>query len=199
MSQGEKQREESLESPAEATADSELNDTAEVASAPAAVSSFNGDFRRLDPLAIKLWRIENCLGTGLPFLGAVVGGSLLWRFTGVPGWIVLLAWVVMASNLIVSAAWLPSRKYASWSYRVDHQVLELRFGIFWQTSVMIPLSRLQHIDLNRGPLERHFQLASLKVHTAGTKQASHEIPYLEIETGLRLRQRLIDAADLYDE
>jgi membrane protein YdbS with pleckstrin-like domain len=61
---------------------------------------------------------------------------------------------------------------------------------------MIPLTRLQHVDLKRGPLDRRYDVASLEVHTAGTAQASHEIPCLSAEVGVALREQLIAAAEL---
>jgi membrane protein YdbS with pleckstrin-like domain len=156
-------------------------------------------FQKLDPLGIKLWRLEGVISTGIIFAGAIIGGSALWRFTPVPGWVILVVWSLFAALLYLSAVWFPPRKYASWSYRLSEQVLELRYGVFWQTSVMIPLTRLQHVDLKRGPLDRRFGLASLEVHTAGTSQASHEIPFLAEVKGLSLREQLIAAADLYVE
>jgi membrane protein YdbS with pleckstrin-like domain len=61
---------------------------------------------------------------------------------------------------------------------------------------MIPLTRLQHVDLSRGPLERRFGVASLEVFTAGTQSASHEIPHLQSETGFQLREDLVEAAGI---
>ena len=33
----------------------------------------------------------------------------------------------------------------------------------------MPRSRVQHLDIERGPIERRFGLATLGVHTAGTR------------------------------
>jgi membrane protein YdbS with pleckstrin-like domain len=156
-------------------------------------------FEMLDPLAVKRWRIEGVLSIGTILAVALVGGSSLWALTPVPGWAVVPALVLLAVLLYFSAGWFPPRRYAAWSYRLSEQVLELRYGVFWKTSVMIPLTRLQHVDLQRGPLDRRFGLASLVVHTAGTSKASHEIPFLAEKTGLELRERLIEAADLNPE
>ena len=156
-------------------------------------------FHKLDPCAVKLWRIVGFISIGIIFLGTLIGSSALWLTTPVPGWVVLLVWVLVAWLLYFSAGWFPPRRYAAWSYRTGEQVLELRYGVFWQTSVMIPLTRLQHVDLKRGPLDRRFGVASLEVHTAGTSKASHEIPCLTEQVGLGLREQLIAAADLHLE
>lgn len=155
-----------------------------------------GEFLQLDPQAIKLWKIEVLPFVGITSLVALIGGSVLWVFLSAPALAILLGWTVLASLFLILTLWLPSRKYASWSYRANNQMLELRYGIFWQTSVMIPLSRLQHVDMSRGPFERHLGLATLEVHTAGTRAASHKIPGMKMETALVLRDQLVSAADL---
>lgn len=157
------------------------------------------EFNSLDPTAVRLWRFEGFISTGIlscVALGVVYSIS---RAVTVPLWVVFIIWAFLGSLLYFSAGWAPSRKYSAWSYRVSEKVLELRFGILWRRSVMIPLTRLQHVDLKSGPLERRFSVSSLSIHTAGTAQSSHEIPYLAREIGTALREQLIAAADLQAE
>ena len=54
-----------------------------------------------------------------------------------------------------------------------------------------PLNRLQHVDLQRGPLERMYGLASLVLYTAGTSSASISIPGLAAAEAERLRDHLV--------
>ena len=155
------------------------------------------DWNRLHARGIRLWRIENLLVSGSVLAGALIGGSALWLSSDkVPGWVLAPIWGVLIGLVLWSTCWLPPRTYDAWSYGLDDRVLVLRFGIFWQTSVMIPLSRLQHLDVQQGPLERRFGLATLIVHTAGTENASHEIPHLEHRTALQLREHLIEMAGI---
>ena len=153
-------------------------------------------FVKLHPRAVKLWRIEGFLGLGWILPAAVVGGILLWTLQGVPLWAILPAWGLIASLQWIFIWWLPPRQYDCWSYRLDERVLELRHGVFWKASVMIPMSRVQHIDVNHGPLERRFGLATLVIHTAGTQHAKHDVPHLEASTALQLRERLAEAVGI---
>lgn len=156
-------------------------------------------FHPLDPVAIKLWRFEGLTTLGVLFVVTIVTLGVLWLLSLIPGWIGPVVWAVLGSLLYLSTLWHPPRRYDAWSYRLTEQVLELRYGVFWRTSVMIPLTRLQHVDLKQGPLDRRWGVASLEVHTAGTSHSSHEIPCLNHEIGLELRERLVAAADLYSE
>jgi membrane protein YdbS with pleckstrin-like domain len=106
-----------------------------------------------------------------------------------------VAWLLLSLLAVFRVIWWPRLVYKHWSYRIGKKVFELRHGILWQVSVAIPLSRLQHIDLHRGPLERRRGLASVQLHTAGTKEASQLIPGLDFGVAQTLRDRLIDAAN----
>ena len=54
---------------------------------------------------------------------------------------------------------------------------------------------MQHIDLNRGPLDRRFGLATLKVYTAGTKLASVSVDGLPEARAAQLRDALVSHDD----
>ena len=71
----------------------------------------------------------------------------------------------------------------------------MRRGVFWRSETLVPRSRVQHIDLNRGPLDRRFGLATLKVYTAGTKLASVSVDGLPEARAAQLRDALVSHDD----
>jgi hypothetical protein len=149
-------------------------------------------FFPLDRRVMQLWRCADALGYGVLWLIVlIVLLSVSWLRTGwalplLSGWIALvlltLAWII----------WYPTHAYQAWSWRVDGRVLETRSGIWFKHTRLLPLSRLQHIDLESGPLARRFGLASLVLHTAGTQNASLTIPGLEAAYAARLRDWLVE-------
>ena len=157
------------------------------------------DFERLDPHVVRLWILSAALGTGLVLLLALVGGVVLWTFTGFPRFIIVGAWLWLGLTFFFETSWLPRRRYEATSFRLSPTFYEFRSGVYWRTSVMIPISRLQHIDLLRGPLERRFGLATLEIYTAGTRNASHKIAGVQFDRALELRRRMIEAAELEAE
>ena len=68
---------------------------------------------------------------------------------------------------------------------------ETRHGIWWRQLQLLPLARLQHVDLHSGPIERSMGLASLLLHTAGTHEATVMIPGLDANEAVRLRDHLV--------
>lgn len=152
--------------------------------------------RSLDRHVVPVWMIGQALGWGIPVAAISVGGLMLVFNSPFPWWVFALVWPLLAIAWCLAVFWYPLRNYSRWSYRVAEENIELRNGVIWRRSVMIPLSRLQHVDLHRGPLERHFGLSSLELHTAGTKNASHAIPGLEVDVAHALRDELVTAAHL---
>ena len=149
-------------------------------------------FQQLDWRVIKLWRLNYLITFGiflLILLGVAVSIGLAAPAARI--WIAV-GWGTLAAACLSFSLWFPRRYYHSWRWRIDAKVLELRHGRLVQHTRLIPLARLQHVDLERGPLERMFGLASLVIHTAGTHAASTRIPGLEAEEAARLRDHLVE-------
>jgi hypothetical protein len=139
---------------------------------------------------VKLWRLRQAI------FAAVFGGILLFPLFGVGfgagQWLpALLGWLVIVGLLVFRVCWHPRRAYRGWGYRLDERVLEIKEGIWFRTLTLLPLSRLQHVDLNAGPVERGLGLASLVFHTAGTHNAIIVLPGLEADRARELRDHLI--------
>jgi membrane protein YdbS with pleckstrin-like domain len=56
----------------------------------------------------------------------------------------------------------------------DHDIA-FKKGVIWQQVTILPLSRVQHTEVHRGPLERRLGLASLKLYSAGGMSADLQI------------------------
>lgn len=145
----------------------------------------------LDPRVIKLWRVTNLIGWGVTLIVALAAAVIFAMSNPeVVPW-VFFGWLALAGL----CGWLsyrrPPRLYHSWGYRIDDRVLETRSGLLFQVTRLLPLARVQHVDLRRGPLERAFGLASLVLHTAGTHEATTIIPGLEAGEAASLRDHLV--------
>lgn len=151
-------------------------------------------FSRLAPSAIRLWRIQSLLVCGSIWLAAVCGLSALWVFTPVPPVLISSFFVAVTFYAGFDILWYPPRRYRGWSYRLGTETVDLRQGVFWHSFVLIPLTRIQHVDVHQNLLERQLGLATLEVHTAGTRNASHSLPGLNWDSALELRDRIVAAS-----
>ena len=92
-------------------------------------------------------------------------------------------------------AWIGHRRLTRTRWRLDAQGLGLRRDLMWQLETRIPISRVQHLDLRRGPLERRAGLATLIVHTAGTRLSAVTVSGLDEADAERLRDTLAHQLD----
>lgn len=149
------------------------------------------EFQALDPRVINLWRLQQTIGAFFLLSFALIVGTLFALANpGAKLWI-FGAWLGLACLRLFLLIWYPGRAFLARGYRIDANVLETRRGIWFKVITLLPLSRLQHVDLNRGPLERLFGLASLVLYTAGTQHSMVIIPGLDEAEASRLRDHLV--------
>ena len=130
-------------------------------------------------------------------LGWVLGEVLLVDH-GLIGsrWQAALILVVVAGAF---GTWLGMKQYRNTAWRLDAHGFAVRRGRFWQRETRVPATRVQHLDLKRGPLQRWRDLATLVVHTAGTAHSSVSLPNLDFADAERLRDRLGSQIEHDDE
>lgn len=119
----------------------------------------------------------------LPFLFQIRQANTLLAATVVAS-ALLLAWIV--------GAWLGGHRYRRTRYRLDPDGLHVRRGLFWHSETLVPRTRVQHIDLERGPLLRRRGLATLVVHTAGTRLSAVRVVGLDLASARQIRDALVD-------
>jgi membrane protein YdbS with pleckstrin-like domain len=81
-------------------------------------------------------------------------------------------------------------------YGVREQDIVLSKGLIFYKRICQPLLRVQHIEVNRGPIQRLAGLASIQVFSAGGESHTLEIPGLPLATAEALRQFILDHKDL---
>lgn len=139
------------------------------------------DLTPLDPAYKSMLRLQSGIVALVLLIGATVGEVLIPGWTGI-FWIPVLAF----------AAWLlirmPMRRYAARGYSLVEGRLRVVRGVLFHSDTVVPFGRVQHIDVDQGPLERAFGLATLTVHTAGTHNASVSLPGLTHADAMAMRE-----------
>ena len=150
-------------------------------------------FSTLDPNVIALWRltdgIEWSLFLSVAFVLITVGTLVL--SLGMWFWVLLAGWALAVLFAVAYVIRYPPLAYRHYAYRIDNHVIEVGHGVWFRESRLIPLSRLQHIDLRQGPFERSYGLATLVFHTAGMHASSTVLPGLPAADAAALRNRLL--------
>lgn len=128
----------------------------------------------------------------LALVGVILGIGL-GGMSSTSAWAVLLvvSWLGFTGGMIFLALWYPAAAYAKLRYAVNDMGIEIRHGIFWRKVVSVPKQRVQHTDVEQGPLMRRFGIAKLVIHTAGTQYATVSLEGLEFDMARRIRDHLI--------
>ena len=143
----------------------------------------------LAPAIRTVWRIKLALTATFFTIGALVYDVLnLFDDDGLlpPG--VLTVLVLAAGGTICGL--LPALRYRTWRYALLAHELYLERGVFNRVRTIVPLRRIQHLDVSQDLIEREFDLGKLVVHTAGTRSSDVVLPGLRIEEAEALRDQV---------
>jgi hypothetical protein len=86
------------------------------------------------------------------------------------------------------------RRFRAWGYAEREDDLLVRRGVMFSRLSVVPYGRMQFIDVQAGPLERLFSLATVRLHTAAAATDAR-IPGLEPDEAARLRDRLAELGE----
>lgn len=136
--------------------------------------------------------------TAFGFALSAAVAAVVFCLSARPAW---LFWLPPACAVpaAVFGAWLGARRYRHTRWLLDADGFGLRRGRLWHSDTRVPGSRVQHLDIRRGPLERHFKLATLVIHTAGTRHSEVSVSGLDAADAERLRDHLARQTDDDDD
>lgn len=139
----------------------------------------------LDKNIIKSDRLVSSLFMSVLFIASIVVYFIFDE-------LMILAIALPAVIFLFALTWywaLKNYQYTFWWF--NEEGLYIQKGVVWRKRIFVPHNRVQHTDVEQGPIARKFQLATLVVHTAGTRDASVEVVGLNFDTANSVRDKLI--------
>ena len=104
---------------------------------------------------------------------------------------VAFLWLVPLLVGVLLVGW-PLVSVPKMAYAVRERDILYRSGVFWHTVTAVPYNRIQHVEKSTTPLDRRFQLANLKLFTAGGAGGDLTIRGLPVRTAEKLRAYILD-------
>lgn len=143
----------------------------------------SADLTQLDPAFEKVLRLRGVALAALVLAVALSAEAFSMLPTG-----------LFALPALALAVWLalisPPRRYRRWGYAFGPDRLRVVSGYLFYHDAVVPLGRIQHIDVDQGPILRRWGLAQLTVHTAGSHGASIVLPGLSMAQAEIIREAI---------
>jgi membrane protein YdbS with pleckstrin-like domain len=138
----------------------------------------------VDPGIIGVWRWQVALATLF-----VTAATAAVSFT-IPGLWPLAPLLVAIGGVILIWRW-PPLSYRHLRYEIDDTGIAIEKGVIWRSRIALPRVRIQHTDVSQGPLERRYGIGTLKLYTAGSRHTRIELPGLNHQEAIALRDALL--------
>lgn len=134
----------------------------------------------------QLWvmRVQGAVAAVLLLLAGGIAEAVLRDRFGISRGTVTLPLLLPVVYLTLLA---PGRRFRAWGYAIDADELQVRHGVWTEVHTIVPLDRIQHLDLSQGPVERAFGVCRLILHTAGTLHSQITVPGLTRPAAEKMR------------
>lgn len=80
-------------------------------------------------------------------------------------------------------------------YAVREKDITYKTGLLMRRQTTIPYTRIQHVEVRQGILERYFNLGKLNIYTAGGQSSDLSIPGLKNKEAHRLKAFILGSMD----
>lgn len=146
-------------------------------------------FVAVDPRHLRAKLVGHGVGVFIVMVGGLVAAAR------VEAWLAIAATAALLCVLAASAG-LDVAEIRRLAYQLREHDVSLRSGVITHRTETVPFSRIQHVNLTRGPIERALGLASIEVTSAGPNLT---IPGLAMAEAERVKQLVSERADVDEQ
>lgn len=126
----------------------------------------------------------------------LVSGGMVAALIWIPilhSFIWVIVGIAFSLMLILSLLFTAVKSYYNMGYALRKHDIVFRKGWLFEKLHIVPLKKIQHCELKRGPLERNYGLASLKIFTAGSMGADVTVSGLPLEMAEKMKDWLVSS------
>jgi hypothetical protein len=127
-----------------------------------------------------------------------IGLAVLWYFKSDQP---LLCIVASVANILLTVfiVFYCKKSYNYTGYAVREKDFLFKEGIWWQSISIVPYSRVQHCEIDQGPIDRMFGLCSLQLFSAGGSSSDIEVDGLTQEQATAIKQYIMSKVTSVNE
>ena len=121
------------------------------------------DFKSINKRYFKVIVIQTTLIFTVLFIAIIfMNYKDLFQWSEYSVWLYVMLSVIFMVILFLKIIGFKKRKYA-----VREKDISYKKGVFFRSLTTVPFNRIQHIEIDQGPVARYFGLVALSVFTAG--------------------------------
>lgn len=151
--------------------------------------------QRMHPKAVKLSMITSLLFHAVVFVIVLVLLAVA-QFKDWPVWPFAVAEAVIVISGFIFTGIIPRLQFIRFAYFTDQEEIRICKGLWWISDIIIPMVKVQHVELESGPLMRRSELAHVTVVTAATR---HRIYGLERADAEAVQRRIAEWARVRED
>lgn len=130
------------------------------------------------------------------FIPLLIGVGFLYFFVEELSWLWQLAlgfWFL----LFLIVVFLSYKEYFVRGYVLREQDITYRKGWLFHSQITVPFNRIQHTEINHGPIDRLFKLCELEIFTAGGSASDLSISGLDPKDANKLKEYISGKLSTY--
>ncbi|MBK8518505.1 MAG: PH domain-containing protein [Saprospiraceae bacterium] len=153
-------------------------------------------FEKLDPAYKKIRIYINIIIFSILLL-LYLSAGIFFRFLLDFPWILLfsIGWSILFGLYTFMAV----KRYDYEGFAIREKDIMFKSGIFFRSTLIIPFNRVQHCEIEQGPIDRFFNLSELSLFTAGGSGSDLMIPGLTHEKSAALKNFITKRVAVSDE
>lgn len=111
-------------------------------------------------------------------------------------------WLYFLIIILVCAAvsyYVEYMGFAEMGFALRDKDILYKEGFLFKSVMAVPFNRIQHCQINQGPIDRLFNLSSITIYTAGGSTGDLEISGLLPENAQKIKAFIINKSSVVDE
>jgi len=123
----------------------------------------------------------------------IIGVVLLFIYYETYAWLGVGAWFL----LLFITLFISYKEFFVRGYVLRENDITYKYGWLFHHQITIPFNRIQHTEVNNGPIDRFFNLCELDIYTAGGSSSDLSISGLDPEKAAAIKEYISEKAALH--
>ncbi len=122
------------------------------------------EFKKLKKNALGCMYVATGVGT---IIGTGILTGIIIHFNLLKYKMILAGYIVIMAICILNAIISPHFRYHRYRYRLDEDSMEIIEGYIFISHSIVPIERIQNLELKQGPIDRMFGVSKMVITTGG--------------------------------